>query len=84
MKKQQLFAPVVDGSVYRIRCTRRPFHKGLVLEINGESFSLPWGAREEIFRLGDEQAVLCVAATGRVSIRMRDGEIPECDASTFA
>ena len=80
MKKEQYFAPVCDGRVYRICCSRRSFHRGIRIEIDGEAFELPWGAREEIFRLGDEQAVLCVAKNGRVSIRVRDGEVPELAA----
>ena len=47
------------------------------MEIDGESFTLPRTQREEIFRLGDEQAILCVDRKGRATIRLRDGVIEE-------
>ncbi|MBQ7336995.1 MAG: hypothetical protein IJW40_00920 [Clostridia bacterium] len=78
-KNQQYFAPVCDGRIFRIHVTRHPLRKKLTMQIDDETFELPWGAREEIFRLGDEQAVLCVAKNGRIAIRLRDGEVPECD-----
>ena len=43
-----------------------------------QTYELPWGAREEIFRLGDEQAILIVEKNGKVAIRLRDGLVPEC------
>jgi hypothetical protein len=79
-KKIQYFAPVCDGKTYHIRCQRFRFRKKLLIAIDGDEFELPWGEREEIFRLGDEQAVLCVAKDGSVSIRLRDGMVPPCDA----
>ena len=79
-KKCQFFSAELDGVVYRIQCTRKRFPKHLTLQIDEQTFELPWGAREEIFRLGEEQAILCVAKNGTVAIRLRDGFIPECEA----
>ena len=47
------------------------------MQIDDQTFELPWGAREEIFRLGDEQAVLIVAKNGKIAIRLRDGLVAE-------
>ncbi len=77
MSNKQYFFPECDGVTYHITCTRHPWRRYLELTIDEQCFTLPWGEREEIFRLGDEQAILCVARSGRVRIRLRDGEIPE-------
>lgn len=77
MSKKQIFTPECDGVSYRVVCIRHPWRRYLELSINDQSFTLPWGEREEIFRLGEEQAVLCVERSGKVRIRLRDGEIPE-------
>ena len=77
-KNQQYFLAECGEKTYPIRCIRHPFRKKLVVQIEEQSFELPWGAREEIFRLGDEQAILIVAKNGKISIRLRDGLVPEC------
>jgi hypothetical protein len=77
-KNQQYFLATCGDQTYPIRCTRYRFRKKLVLQIEEQSFELPWGAREEIFRLGDEQAILIVEKNGKVAIRLRDGIVPEC------
>lgn len=49
----------------------------ITVTIDGDSFVLPAGllgltaARREVFRLGDEQAVLCVEKNGKMSLLLR-------------
>ena len=77
MAKTQRWLISLDDGEHKLSCTRSVFRKQLRLTIDGESFSLPKGAREEPFRLGDEQAILVVRKNGSVTIRMRDGEMSE-------
>ena len=77
-KNQQHFVATCGEQTYSICCTRHRFRKKLILQIEEQIFELPWGAREEIFRLGDEQAILIVAKNGKIAIRLRDGLLTEC------
>ena len=77
MSRKQIFSPECDGVTYHITCVRHPWRRYLELSIDEQSFKLPWGEREEPFRLGEEQAILCVSRSGSVRIRLRDGEVPE-------
>ena len=77
MAKKQCFTVTLDGVTHTLVYTRSAFWRHVVLEIDGERFELPKGAREEPFRLGDEQAILCIRCDGSAAIRMRDGEIEE-------
>ena len=76
-KNQQYFLVTCGEQTYSIRCTRYRLCKKLTMQIDDQTFELPWGAREEIFRLGDEQAVLIVAKNGKIAIRLRDGLVAE-------
>ena len=76
-KNQQYFIATCGDQTYSICCTRHRFRKKLTMQIDDQTFELPWGAREEIFRLGDEQAVLIVAKNGKIAIRLRDGLLAE-------
>lgn len=61
----------------------------ITVTIDGDSFTLPAGflglgaARRDIFRLGDEQAVLCVERSGKMSLLLR-GEAVEPDGVVFS
>ena len=65
---------VVEYAFYRLRGR-------LTVTIDGEDFRLPAGflglgaARREIFRLGDEQAVLVVEKNGRAQLIFRGGTV---------
>ena len=78
MSKIQSWTAEWDGKSYHIRYTRRPFSRQATLEINGEAFPVDkTPPREEIFRLGEEQAILCIDRKGNAAIRLRDGFLPE-------
>ncbi|MBQ7319053.1 MAG: hypothetical protein IJW97_02585 [Clostridia bacterium] len=79
MAKQQIVhVPTDDGITHEIRSIYRPLRHTLTLSIdNGEQYVLPSGAREELFRLGDEQAILCVKRNGSISVRTANGEFFE-------
>ena len=77
-KEQIIHATEEDGRAHVVRCTYRPLRRSLVICIDdGEAYVLPAGAREELFRLGDEQAILCVKRNGSVSIRTKSGEFTQ-------
>ena len=73
MAKRQYWEIVLDGRTHRLTYTRRAFSSKVTLDIDGTSFELPRGEREEPFRLGDEQAILGIDRHGRASIRTRLG-----------
>ena len=73
MAKKQYFHITLDGVAHEIIYTRPPFSRRVTVEIDGERYELPRGRREEPFRLGDEQAILCIDRKGRASIRTRQG-----------
>lgn len=56
---------------------------GMTVSIDGEAFKLPAGflglraAKREIFRVGDEQAILAVDGRGRAKLLFRGEEYPE-------
>ncbi len=77
MAKEQKWCVELDGTTYHITYTRRAFSGNVTMQINDESFTLPRGEREEIFRLGDEQAILCVDRHGKASIRLKQGMLEE-------
>lgn len=83
MAKKQYFLIKLDGAEHRVIYTRSAFSKTIRINIDGEEFELPRGAREEPFRLGDEQAMLSIAKNGKVSIRTRKGEAQEVTAETL-
>lgn len=73
MAKKQQFHITLDGVEHEVIYTRPTFGRRVFIEIDGERYGLPRGAREEPFRLGDEQAILCIDRKGRASIRTRQG-----------
>ena len=78
IKTKTISIPAKDGMEHTLHYERHSIRRFLVVTVDGEQpFRLPWGAREEIFRLGDEQAILCVRANGMVSVRTAQGEFTE-------
>ena len=77
MAKKQYFLIALDGEEHKIIYTRAAFSRSVTIEIDGEAFELPRGAREEPFRLGDEQAILTIAKNGKASISTRLGVAAE-------
>jgi hypothetical protein len=79
MAKQQIVhIPTEDGCMHDLRCVYRPLRRTITVCIDGgEQYVLPSGAREELFRLGDEQAILCVKRNGSVYVRTAKGEFYE-------
>ena len=75
MPRTQRFITVLDGVTHTLVYTRSVFWRHVVLEIDGERYELPRGEREEPFRLGDEQATLCIRKDGSAAIFTREGEI---------
>ena len=75
--KKQYFRIILDEVTHEVIYTRPSFSRHVLIEIDGEAFELPRGAREEPFRLGDEQAILCIAKNGKASIRTRYGAVDE-------
>ena len=77
MAKRQYWEIAMDGQTHRLTYTKRAFCATVTLNIDGTSFELPRGEREEPFRLGDEQAILGIDRHGRATIRTREGIVPE-------
>jgi hypothetical protein len=77
MPRTQRFLVTQNGVLHTLIYTRSVFWRHVVLEIDGERYELPCGEREEPFRLGDEQAVLCIRKNGSAAILIREGEIKE-------
>ncbi len=84
MAKKQCFLIELEGEQHRVIYTRPAFSSKLVVEIDGEQFTLPRGAREEPFRLGDEQAILSIAKNGKASVRTRRGEVQRVSEKQMA
>ena len=84
MAKKQYFLIGPDGEEHLVVYTRAVLSKAVRIEIDGEAFELPRGAREEPFRLGDEQAILSIAKNGKASIRTRYGEAQEVSEKQMA
>lgn len=67
---------------YRITYTFSRLRGRMTVSIDGETFSLPAGflgckaARREIFRLGDEQAILSVDGAGKPSLLVHGETMP--------
>ena len=59
----------------------------ITVTIDGESFDLPAGflglgaAKREIFRLGDEQAVLAVDKKGDAQLLFQGAAVPPCNGT---
>lgn len=77
MAKTQRFTIVLDEKAHHLTYRRSFFWNHVELEIDGERYELPKGEREEPFRLGDEQAILCIRKNGSAAIRTRFGEATE-------
>ena len=77
MAKTQHFTIVLDEETHHLTYRRSFFWNHVELVIDGERYELPKGAREEPFRLGDEQAILCIRKNGSAAIRTRLGEATE-------
>lgn len=80
MAKVQKWNIRTEDGEHRISYRHRAFCRTVTLEIDGEAFLLPRGKREEIFRVGEEQAILGIGGNGRATIRMKNGIIPEENA----
>ena len=69
---------VTQGDVtHRLVYTRPFLSRHVTLQIDGEAFRLPRGARQEPFRLGEEQAILRICRNGKAQILTREGVLPE-------
>ena len=77
MARIQRFHVLCGDVEHELIYTRPRFSHHVVLEIDGERFELPKGERQEPFRLGEEQAILCIGCDGRASILVRGGEVRE-------
>jgi hypothetical protein len=77
MPRTQRFVVTLDGVTHTLIYTRSAFWRHVVLEIDGERYDLPKGAREEPFRLGDEQAILRISKNGDAAIFTREGEVQQ-------
>jgi hypothetical protein len=77
MPRTQRFVVTLDGVTHTLIYTRSAFWRHVVLEIDGERYDLPKGAREEPFRLGDEQAILRISNNGDAAIFTREGEVQQ-------
>jgi hypothetical protein len=77
MAKTQHFTILLDGEEHHLAYRRSIFWRHVELVIDGERYELPKGAREEPFRLGEEQAILCIRKNGSAAIRTRLGEADE-------
>jgi hypothetical protein len=75
MPRTQRFIVTLDGVTHTLVYTRSAFWRHVVLDIDGERYELPKGAREEPFRLGDEQAILRIQKNGDAAILTREGEV---------
>lgn len=77
MPRTQRFVVTLDGVTHTLLYTHSALRRYVVLEIDGERYELPKGAREEPFRLGDEQAILRIHKDGSAEILTREGEIAQ-------
>ena len=73
MAKIQTWTIPMNDEVFHVTLTRRTFSRTVTMEINGETFKLEKGKREEPFRLGDEQAILYMESNGYAKIRLQKG-----------
>ena len=75
--KQKTWSVTVDDTTHTVEYTFARLKGKMTVTIDGESFDLPAGflglkvARREIFRLGDEQAVLAVNKKGEAELIFR-------------
>lgn len=93
MKKYVWVAAIADTSEpmekHTVSCVFRRLTGRITVTIDGEDFRLPAGflglgaAKREIFRLGDEQAVLAVEKSGRAQLIFR-GETVEPETVEYS
>ena len=75
--KQKSWSLTVDDTDHTVAYTFARLKGRITVTIDGESFDLPAGflglkvARREIFRLGDEQAILAVDKKGNAELIFR-------------
>ena len=75
--KQKNWSVIVDDISHTVNYTFARWKGRITVTIDGESFDLPAGflglkaARREIFRLGDEQAILAVDKKGEAELIFR-------------
>lgn len=75
--KQKTWSVAVDDTTHTVAYTFARIKGKMTVTIDGDSFDLPAGflglkvARREIFRLGDEQAVLTVNKKGDAELIFR-------------
>ena len=75
--KQTVWRVETDEAFHTVAYTLSRLRGRITVSIDGEAFTLPAGplglkaARREIFRLGDEQAVLAVDGRGRATLIFR-------------
>ncbi len=75
--KHKNWSVTVDDTTHTVDYTFARLKGKMTVTIDGESFDLPAGflglkvARREIFRLGDEQAVLAVNKKGEAELIFR-------------
>ncbi len=75
--KQKSWSVTVDGTTHTVVFAFVRMKGRITVSIDGESFDLPAGflglkvARREIFRLGDEQAILAVNKKGEAELLFR-------------
>ncbi len=75
--KQKTWSVAVDDTTHTVAYTFARMKGRITVTIDGESFDLPAGflglkvARREIFRLGDEQAILAVNKKGEAELVFR-------------
>ena len=75
--KQKNWSVTVDDTTHTVEYTFARLKGKITVTIDGDSFDLPAGflglkvARREIFRLGDEQAILTVDKKGNAELIFR-------------
>ena len=75
--KQKTWSVCIDDTTHTVDYTFARLRGKVTVTIDGDSFDLPAGflglkvARREIFRLGDEQAVLAVDKKGNAELIFR-------------
>ena len=75
--KQKTWSVAVDDTTHTVAYTFARLKGIITVTIDGDSFDLPAGflglkvARREIFRLGDEQAILAVDKKGNAELIFR-------------
>lgn len=75
--KQKTWSVCIDDTTHTVAYAFSPIKGKITVTIDGDSFDLPAGflglkvARREIFRLGDEQAVLAVDKKGNAELIFR-------------